>query len=664
MTAGSGGDGEPLVGTPAELLHRAARHFNDGDYATAERICHGIVASQPKNAEAFHILGHVAMRTQRGEQAIDHFLRAVTLAPGEARFRRSLAETLEQTGRPDQAIQAWDQFALLAPQDHDALNRLATLQLLQGQVRDAVESFRRSLALAPGEAAAHYRLGIALHRAGEAEDAVAQLESALALGEKPWPEAHSALSAALRDSGRLADAVAHARQAVAMKPELAAAQNNLALALLDAGDEAGAAAALQTAMQLRPDDPEILNNAGVVLAQTGALTQAEAILRRVLQQRPGGADGHLNLANVLRQAQRFDEAMEQYQAALAAAPEDFRIHGSLALAQLNMDRPQDAIASYKRALALAPGNPELVKGLGIAQLTLGDYAAGWANYAFRLRGRDAPQRDFDCPEWDGADLGGGTLLIHAEQGFGDTLQFCRYVPLLADRAGSVVFECQPALLSLMASLGNAPRLVARSEPPPAADAHVALLSLPQRFGTTLATIPHAVPYLHAAPDGLAEWRERLDTGRRPTIGLVWSGNPRRQDDRMRSCPLAALEPLLRRDDIGLVSLQMEAGEEDLAQLRDYGIPDLSGFIRSFSDTAAAIAALDLVVSVDTATAHLAGALGRPVWVLLGRGADWRYLLDRDDSPWYPSMRLFRQARHGDWAELARRVERRLSDFFA
>jgi hypothetical protein len=293
--------------------------------------------------------------------------------------------------------------------------------------------------------------------------------------------------------------------------------------------------------------------------------------------------------------------------------------------------------------------------LGIAQLAAGDFDQGWMNYEARWSAArfTSPKRAFPAPRWRGESLGPGAggaarrLLIHAEQGFGDTLQFCRYIPLIAERGGAVVVECQPALRRLLDSLAEPyagqVTVISRGDALPAVDFHIPLLSLPHILQTTLSTIPAFVPYLKASEPEARAWRNRLGGGSL-NIGLVWSGNAKRQDDHMRSCPIDDLRPLLDLPGLRLFSLQKDRQEP----LPD-GIEDLSPDLSDFGATAAAIDALDLVVSVDTAVAHLAGAMGRPVWVLLGYAADWRYLLDRNDSPWYPTMRLFRQARAGDWS---------------
>jgi Flp pilus assembly protein TadD len=432
-----------------------------------------------------------------------------------------------------------------------------------------------------------------------------------------------------------------------------AVRNNLGLVLIDAKRLDEASAYLEEAARLQPDDAEIQNNLGVCQARSGDRTAARIRFDKALALRPGWPEGHLNLANIQRQEDQLEDAVENYRKALEGNPDDYRTYGSLALAQVNLNVPDDAIESYERALELAPDDPELRKGLGIAQLLKGDLYKGWRNYEARLHCDD--QRSFAVPSWGGDDLAGGSVLIHAEQGFGDTLQFCRYLTRVSEtaNAGAIVFECQRPLYRLLASIDGADTVVARGDPLPNTDFHVPLLSLPRLFDTTLDNIPAPSPYLSIPAETPTTLSDRNDG--RARIGIVWKGNPNRQDDEKRSCPLAELRPLADIPGIQLFSLQTDTTEQERQWLAERDIVDLAAGFRDFADTAAHITALDFIVSVDTAAAHLAGALGKPIWVLLGESADWRYLIGRSDCPWYPTMRLFRQQIRGDWHGTAQRL---------
>lgn len=433
--------------------------------------------------------------------------------------------------------------------------------------------------------------------------------------------------------------------------------NNLALVLIDTEAFDEAAEILSHAARLRPDDPEIQNNLGVCLARSGKREAARRCFDVALSLRPKWSEGHLNLANLLRQEDRLEEAQDHYRAALDANPDDYRIYGSLALTLINANDADRAIATYRKAIELAPDDPELRKSLGIAQLLKGDFGEGWQNYEARLDCGD--QRQLASARWIGEDIAGGSLLVYAEQGFGDTLQFSRYLRYVKDRAkaDTVIFECQRSLHRLMQGIDGADMVISRGDTLPQADYHVALMSLPGIFDTTLKTIPASCPYLPTRQNRIAA----PQPSDRKRIGLVWKGNPNRQDDDKRSCPLDEFAPILQVPGLEFSSLQPDVDPSERAWLARNGVTDLSEGLQDFTDTAAHIEALDLVVSVDTAVAHLAGALGKPVWVVLGASADWRYLIDRDDCPWYPSMRIFRQSQRGDWRGVAARIAAELRD---
>lgn len=649
-------DGAPdeiLIGSASEVLQRAAAHYNREEYAAAATICREVVKHDPDNAEALNILGHIATQTGDYDTAVACFVQAVSVAPTDARFGRSFAQALEMSGRSDRALLAWQQYLTIAPDDLVAQCRFARLLSGSGRHREAVSAYER--AATHDSAGQDVRLALALARyhAGDLPAAIESYEALLA-DDPDCATCHNGLAATLQAAGAHARAVEHGRRATELEPGSAAFHNNLGLALLGADCADEASVSLTRAARLSPDDAEIRNNLGVCLARIGDRDGARDCFGRALALQPGWAEGLLNLANLLRQEDRIDEAVAHYRQAIEAGPDDYRTYGSLALALLDMNDAAGAIDNYETALALTPDDPELRKGLGIAQLLAGNLREGWRNYEFRLRCAGA--RPFEGRRWKGEDLTDRSILVHAEQGFGDTLQFCRFLAILKARtpAREIVFECQPSLVRLMKDIEGADKVIARGDPLPQTDFHVSLMSLPGLFDTTLETIPAPGAYI-GAPARDARHLPALPHASAYRIGIVWKGNPRRQDDEKRSAPLAAFAPLLALDGRTVVSLQTDLTPAEADWLRARKIPDLSAGIADFADTAALVADLDLVVCVDTATAHLAGGLGKPVWVVLGVGADWRYLTGRDDSPWYPGMRLFRQKSRGDWREVIQRL---------
>lgn len=649
---------EILIGSPSEVLQSAAIHYNKGELAAAVAICRRVIEENADNAEALYILGYIAIQTGENDAAVGYFVRAVSVEPTDPRFNRGFAEALGLSGRTEQAINAWSQYLTLQPEDCDAHCSLAQLLVVAGQQEAAIDTYKAAALLAPEDPRILLHLAVAQHKAGQLTQAITCYETLLLKNESS-AACHNGLAAALRQLGEKDRAVTHGERAVQLMPESADAHNNLGLAYYDAGAMARALDTLKEAHRLRPDDAETLNNLGVALANNGQVEKAQERFHEALTFRPNWAEAYLNLANAYRQENRLDEAVETYEKAIEANPDDFRIYGSFALARLNQNLPDAAIANYKKALAIAPDDPELRKGLGIAQLLGGNLTEGWKSYEARLQ--CGQPRQFDIPRWNGENLEGGTLLVHAEQGFGDTLQFCRYLAPLARKANAekVVFECQQPLVRLLQNIEGPDIVIPRGTPIPIADRHVPLMSLPGIFSTTLDTIPTPTSYLSSLAAGP---KPKLPAGK-PIVGIIWRGNPLRQDDKMRSCPLSAFEPIVGISKAHFVSLQIDASPEDRKQLEVLNIHDVSKDISDFADTAAIVSQLDLVISVDTATAHLCGGLGKPVWVLLEYAADWRYLIGWDESPWYSSMRLFRQQNRGDWTALTRRAAAALTKKF-
>jgi Tfp pilus assembly protein PilF len=420
-----------------------------------------------------------------------------------------------------------------------------------------------------------------------------------------------------------------------------------------------ALASYDRALALRPDHAETLSNRGNALKDLKRFAEALASYDGALAIRPDYAEAHYNRGITLKELKRLPEALASYDRAVAIRPdyaEAFNNRGDI----LNeLRRFEEAFASYQKAQEIAPDYADAHWNEAVLRLLTGDLAAGWAKYEWRWKkpAVASRRRDFPQPQWDGVQsIADKTILLHAEQGHGDAIQFCRYVPQVAARGARVILRVAASLRKLMTSLAGVAQLVAVGEPLPAFDIHCPLLSLPHAFGTKLETIPAATPYLRAPADAVPACELRLGATRRPRIGVAWAGSRTHQNDRNRSIGLGTLLRFLDAD-ATFVSLQKElrAGDEALLRGRD-DIVHLGDGLNDFSDTAALMMNLDLMITVDTSLAHLAGALGMPVWILLPFAPDWRWLLDRDTSPWYPSARLFRQSRPDDWDEVIARVK--------
>jgi tetratricopeptide (TPR) repeat protein len=414
-------------------------------------------------------------------------------------------------------------------------------------------------------------------------------------------------------------------------------------------------------LRLAPGDIVLLNRRGVALLELGRPREALHDFERVLAATPDHLEALGNRGNALIKLNRAVEALASYDRALTIAPDNAQLLTNRAAALRRLDRPHEAVMSARRALVGRPDFAQAKFVEGVARLTLGDFS-GWRGYEARWGTGflASHRRSFAAPLWLGeSSLDGKTILLHAEQGFGDTLQFVRYAPLLAGRGANVVLEVQPELARLLSPLPGVAAVIARGKPLPRFDCHCPLLSLPLAFATELTTIPAQIPYVAPADQDLALWRERLPR-RRTLIGLVWSGERSHDNDLNRSLRLETLLPLLRTPDVTFVSLQHEVRDEDAGLLQaQSAVVHLGDRFRDFADTAAVVALLDAVIAADTAVAHLAGAMGKPLLLLLPFGADFRWLRERDDSPWYPTARLYRQPAFGDWESVIETLRREL-----
>jgi len=480
--------------------------------------------------------------------------------------------------------------------------------------------------------------------------------------DKPLAEA-----LALLTSGEPTAAASVCRQVLAHNAHLPDALRLLGVALARLGRLPEAEDSLRLAVAADERNPAAHCNLGALLRERGRLDPALHHLKQALRLDPAMIDARLNLGAVQHDRGRYEEALRCYRTVLASRPDHPAALLNLATVLKDLGQIDAALPLFRQVLARQPDYGEAHWNLATALLVAGRLEEGWPEFEWRWRRAGLVPPRFDRPRWTGAPLDGRTILLHAEQGRGDTLQFVRYAPLVAAKGGRVILRCQPELVSLLARADGVSQVIAHEQPLPAFDCHLPLLSLPAIFATTLATIPAAgpdsAPYLRPDPARVARWRARLDQrladappGGPPglprpfRIGLVWAGTPTHRNDHNRSLPPAALAPLLTRTDVAWLALQVgpRASELEASELGAGNVITLGPELGDFDDTAAVLTLLDRVVTVDTATAHLAGALGVPALVLLPFAPDWRWLLGRADSPWYPSLTLCRQHKPGDW----------------
>lgn len=464
----------------------------------------------------------------------------------------------------------------------------------------------------------------------------------------------------IASTGNLTEALKHFQIATELRPDKPVWHFNLALAFQHLKQLPSAIASYRIAVQLNPDFFDAWNNLAAALKSSGDASGAVLAAQQAVALSPDASGAHLNLGNGLKAAGDWSGAEASYRRALVLDPNNPRIRLNLGNTLRELGRMPEAIALLRQAVDRSPNFPEAHRDLAFAMMLSGDLRPGWIENEWRWQTEEMvkKRRVFDAPMWNGEDLPSRRILIHTEQGFGDAIQFVRYVPLVAKRGAKVILECQAPLARLFESLDGVGELVVRGAPLPPFDCHLPLLSLPRIFSTTLENIPCDIPYLKASPSIAKELPPASKVGFK--VGLVWAGNPEHLNDQNRSISLRVLRPLFDSSSISFYSLQLGALAAQLKQDAALArVTDLSPFLRDFATTAAAIDGMDLVISVDTSVAHLAGALGKPVWLLLPYAPDWRWMLGRDDSPWYPTMRLFRQDKLGDWTGIIGKVSAEL-----
>lgn len=613
--------------------------------------------------------------------------RDVTMTPPEALLTQGLE--LYHAGAMAEAEAVFRALLDAAPNHADALHLLAVVVQLDGRVMESADLAARAVALSPDMAVAHNTLGNAWWRMRRIKDARASFQAALGL-QPDYGDALINLGLLVKETGAAAEAEALLLRAERLMPGQASILFHLGILLRERRELGASEIYFRAASLLRPAHEATLDGLGMTLWEQGAAAEAERCWRRVLRLDPGNPSALINLANIPIFQGRLSEAEAQYRDLLAANPANAVAHNNLCCilsrlgdsrgavehagmaialmpgypdayvsrgnALFDLGRLDEAAANLRQALVFVPERGEPHLNLGLILLLQGNLPEGFREYFWRFRPglqqtiRPVPPGEF----WDGAPPCGKRILVHAEQGYGDAVQFARYLPIMERLGHDVVFCCERQLIPLLKPLCGAIPMVPNDEPLPPYDCHAALLDLPMRLGTTVADIPADIPYLFPDAGRMARWRRKLGTAPGVKVGLCWQGNPNHFRDWNRSIPLAHLLPLLRVPGTRVFSLQIGPARARIAELPDgVTVEDWGGEFDNeegaFIDALAAMACLDLVISVDTAIAHVAGAAGLNLWVPLAAMPDWRWLLGRNDSPWYPSLRLFRQSDNGDWS---------------
>ncbi|MFC5496681.1 tetratricopeptide repeat protein [Caenimonas terrae] len=647
----------------------AAAHVNLGfallqlqAFGPAQHSLEQAAALDAGSADARYLLAGALQQQGHHEQALASYRAALACKSAFDVAWRDLASLLAGMGRPQEAQLAVDQGLAACPGAPELLHVAGMLALERGEHGRAGEIFAGLVAANPEDVDAHVRLA-ALHKAGGRPEAARRsLEAALAL----QPES-PALLLEVADLSRSQDlqeqAVACYRRLLALDASSAAGAFGLARSLLRQQQHDEALQWFDRAAQLAPKAAPVHAARGNAMLARGRLVEALAAYDKVLELQPRQPDTLVNRGNALLRMGRFAEAEQSYRAVLQLDPRYLPALINLGSVLQEQNAFDQALAAYEQALALAPEDANIHWNKALCHLVTGNWEAGWRGHEWRRQAKALTlaqgAASYSQPQWDGAaSLRGKTMLLHAEQGLGDTLQFCRYAQAVQDRGATVLLAVPPTLRRLLGRLAGVDRLLVDGEPLPRFDVHCPLPSLPLAFGTTPETVPAAIPYLSADPAAARAWRERL-VGAGLKVGIVWSGNPAHVNDHNRSIALKAMLQLATPG-VQLVSLQKELRDGEAQLLEAAGVPHVGAELQDLAATAGLVAAMDLVVSVDTSAAHLAGALGRPLWLLLPFSPDWRWLLQREDSPWYPGARLFRQDESRDWAKVLERVRRELA----
>jgi tetratricopeptide (TPR) repeat protein len=592
---------------------------NPGEGAAKQRLetmliqCDAEIGRHPASAAAHFRRATVLHGFQKFGDALQSYDRAVGIDPEFAAAWNNRARALRALRRLDEALESCNRAIALEPQNADAQLNLGNVLMELDRCGDALVSYERAIALKPDLAEAHYNRGNAESRLGRPQDAIRSYDHAIAL-RPGFAEAHHLKANMLEKLERLTDALTSYDRALARKPDFA----------------------------------ESYNNRGNVLHRLGRLAESVESFTRAVRLKPGYALAWSNRASALKDMSRLEEALESCDQAIAFAPGLAAAHYARGNVLKGLKRLEDALQSFDRAIEIQPDFAEAHWNKAVSTLLMGDFERGWRLYEQReTHGAAAGS------SWTGSEsINGKTLFVTAEQGYGDTIQFCRYALLAAERGAKVTLAVQEALLGLLRDLDPSITIIGVGAAPPAFDYQISLLSMPLAFATRADTVPAKVPYLRADPDRISRWKERLGADGFK-IGISWQGAVGGEVDIGRSFPARHFETLAAIPGVRLISLQKNAGMEQLRDLpagmkvETFG-DELDPGPDAFVDTAAVMENLDLVVTSDTAVAHLAGALGRPTWVALSHVPDWRWMLDRDDSPWYPTMKLFRQAERNNW----------------
>jgi len=663
-----------LVTTPIDSMDAhvdgAMALYATGDYAGAQALCRTVLTVDKQNLRALYLYGTLQLQDRKIDEAIELFDRAVHIAPGFAGTRINLGVALRASGRLEEAAASYAAAIDIDPSNADVHMNLGNCLENLGRYSEAEAAYHRCLAIRPDYALAFDNLGIALREQNRHDEAVDAFRRAVAIAPN-LASAHNNLGGALLNLDRIDEARDVLVRAINLDRTDWRAWNNLADTERRAERFEDGARLADEAARINPGFAEAYFTAGLCYNELGESAVAIDRYRTALSLRSEYAEAHYNLARCLRHVQKYDEAIAEFERALQIKPDLVEAHNALGALYQEIVEVDKAIQCYNRAIELCPTHVSAHWNRALTRLTIGDYDLGFTDFEWRYQLAHAPVEYPGIACWDGEDLSDTRLFVRSEQGFGDTLQCARFLPALKAAGAHVTLECQPGIGELLrgSALCDVVREANADIPadPTEFDKQVWLMSLPGILGVGFESIPVSSQYLKVPDADYESWRTILDAVRRRSqsrvlAGIVWAGSRKNANDHLRSMLLADMQPLADVDGVTLVSLQQGPPVLQLPNWKGskpLSVP--SPAVRTFVDTAAMIMSLDVVITVDTVVAHIAGALGRPVWTLIPYGPDWRWSINRDDTPWYPSMRLFRQPKPGDWGTVIASVQAALSE---
>ncbi len=676
-----------------ELIHEAYELHHAGRLTNAEKLYNKLLEEQPEHIDALFLLGTLYLQQGNYDTACIFFKKTLTLVPNHAMALCNLGTALQRSGNLDEAITSYRKTISLKPDDADAHYNLGNALKEQGKLKEAIicykeaielnpinadlycnlgntfkehgnfaeaiECYRKASELDPKNTGFHCNLGAAFQESGALEEAILSYKEAVKL-DPDYAMAFSNLGSALQESGKPEEAITSYERAIELNPDYTEAHNNLGTSLLERGKPEEAITCHKRAIELNPDCAEAHNNLGTALMEQGNFDSAITSYKRALLLKPEYAEAHNNLGTALMAQNKFDAAIISHKKAIELKPDYAEAYNNLGTVHDGTGKHEEAIGNYMQAIELKPDYVQAHLNLSFALLLTKNFKKGLQEYEWRLRLKRRTPETNQKPMWDGSSLNGKSILVYTEQGVGDSIQFARYLPMIKAQGGNVIFECHNSLLRLLKNCTGIDKIIESSSnivPGVQFDFHIPLLSLPGLFGTNMDSIPQNLSYIKPDPVLASQWRSKFDHDNNLKIGIVWAGNPEHINDHNRSCSLNDFAHLTSIQELTFYSLQKGlASAEANNHPNGIKIVNLDNELSDFADTAAAIDNLDLIIAVDTAVAHLAGAIDKPVWTLLPFVPDWRWMHERDDSPWYPSMRLFRQTQLNDWAEVFDQVK--------